>query len=321
MAPTYLEFEKPIAELMIKVEELRHLSTTSDLDLTNDISSLDDKVRTLTAEIFSRLTPWQKTLLSRHPDRPYTRDYLGMVFGAFTELHGDRKYADDRAIIGGLAELEGITVMVIGQEKGRGTREKVIHNFGMPNPEGYRKALRLMKLAEKFHLPVITMIDTPGAYPGRGAEERGQAQAIADNLKEMVRLRTPVVAVIIGEGGSGGALALGVANRVLMMQHATYSVISPEGCASILWKDSAKAELAAEALRLTAEDIFDLKVIDGIIPEPIGGAHRDPQGAAAALREHLARHLRDLLPAAPEELVQERRKKFLSMGVVLGTGG
>ncbi|MBF0152687.1 MAG: acetyl-CoA carboxylase carboxyltransferase subunit alpha [Magnetococcales bacterium] len=320
MAPAFLEFEKPIGELMIKVEELRHLSTTSDLDLGKDIVSLDDKVRALTEEIFSRLTPWQKTLLSRHPDRPYTSDYLKMVFTDFTELHGDRKFSDDLAIIGGLAELDGITVMVIGQEKGRGTREKVIHNFGMPGPEGYRKALRLMKLAEKFHLPVITLIDTPGAYPGKGAEERGQAQAIADSLKEMIRLRTPTVAVVIGEGGSGGALALGVSNRVLMMQHAIYSVISPEGCASILWKDSSKAELAAEALRLTASEILELKVIDDIIPEPIGGAHRDPQAAGTALRDYLIRHVRDLLAISPEDLVRERRKKFLSMGVILGGG-
>ncbi|MBF0178024.1 MAG: acetyl-CoA carboxylase carboxyltransferase subunit alpha [Magnetococcales bacterium] len=321
MAPTYLDFEKPIGELMVKVEELRHLATTSDLDLASDIASLDEKVRGLTEEIFSRLTPWQKTLLSRHPDRPYTSDYLGTVFTGFTELHGDRKFSDDRAIMGGFAELDGMSVMVIGQEKGRGTREKLAHNFGMPGPEGYRKALRLMKLAEKFHLPVITLIDTPGAYPGRGAEERGQAQAIADSLKEMMRLQTPTIAVVIGEGGSGGALALGVANRVLMMQHAVYSVISPEGCASILWKDAAKAELAAEALRLTADEIFALHVIDGIIPEPVGGAHRDSQAAGMALREHLLVHLRELRSVTPEILVRERREKFLAMGVVLGEGG
>ncbi|MBF0134953.1 MAG: acetyl-CoA carboxylase carboxyltransferase subunit alpha [Magnetococcus sp. DMHC-1] len=321
MAPTWLEFEKPIGELLVKVEELRHLSTTSDLDLAKDIVSLDEKVRDLTGEIFSQLTPWQKTQLSRHPDRPYTSDYLGTVFTGFTELHGDRKFSDDLAIVGGMAEIDGMTVMVIGQEKGRGTREKVVRNFGMPGPEGYRKALRLMKMAEKFRLPVITLIDTPGAYPGKGAEERGQAQAIADNLKEMIRLRTPVIAVVIGEGGSGGALALGIANRVLMMQHAIYSVISPEGCASILWKDATKAELAAEAMRLTAEEILALKVIDGIIPEPIGGAHRDPQAAAILLRDQLLHHLRELRSVPPEDLARERREKFLAMGVVLGGGG
>ena len=320
MSRTFLDFERPIGELMGKIDELRFLSTNSEIDIDGEIVRLEDEATKLTERIFSRLTPWQKTHLSRHPDRPYALDYLGTVFEGFQELHGDRNFGDDRSIVGGLAILDGLDVMVIAQEKGRGTKEKVVRNFGMPHPEGYRKALRLMKLAEKFGLPIITLIDTPGAYPGKGAEERGQSEAIARNLKEMVGLKVPVVAVVIGEGGSGGALAIGVGNRVLMMQYAIYSVISPEGCASILWKDAGKADLAAEALRLTAQDIQELNIIDEIVPEPVGGAHRNPQEAAELLKECLTRHLRELQKKSPAELSEERFQKFLAMGVVLTEG-
>ncbi|MBF0283275.1 MAG: acetyl-CoA carboxylase carboxyltransferase subunit alpha [Magnetococcales bacterium] len=317
MSQTFLDFERPIGELLAKVSELRDLNSSGNMDIASQVSSLEDEVQNLTHRIFSSLTPWQKTQLSRHPDRPYTGDYLNTLFTGFFELHGDRNYGDDKAILGGLAQLDGIDVMVIGQEKGRGTKEKVYRNFGMPKPEGYRKALRLMRLAEKFRLPIVCLIDTPGAYPGKGAEERGQAEAIARNLKEMIALTVPVVAVVIGEGGSGGALAIGLGNRVLMMQYAIYSVISPEGCASILWKDSAKAELAADAMRLTAENLLEIRVIDDIVPEPVGGAHRDPITASELLREHLARHLRELIPLSPEELSRLRYEKFMAMGVVL----
>lgn len=314
---TFLDFERPIGELMAKIDELRMLSDHTDININNEISRLEDEARNLTTRIFSKLTPWQKTLLSRHPDRPYSSDYLQSVFTGFRELHGDRNYADDKAIIGGLAAIDDRDVMVICQEKGRGTKERVLYNFGMPSPEGYRKALRLMKLAEKFQLPIITLIDTPGAYPGKGAEERGQAEAIARNLQEMITLQTPIISVVIGEGGSGGALALGIGNRVLMMQYATYSVISPEGCASILWKDSSKAELAAEALKITAEEIKELGVIDTIIPEPIGGAHRQPQETAESIKSHIVHCLHELLTQTPEQLANERYEKFMAMGVVL----
>ncbi|MBF0429039.1 MAG: acetyl-CoA carboxylase carboxyltransferase subunit alpha [Magnetococcales bacterium] len=320
MSQTFLEFERPIGELMSKIDDLRLLSNSSDINISQDIKRLEQETINLTERIFAKLTPWQKTLLSRHPDRPFTSDYLETVFGDFKELHGDRVFGDDESIIGGLAVLDKIDVMVIGQEKGRGTKEKVRRNFGMSRPEGYRKALRLMKLAEKFKLPVICLIDTPGAYPGKGAEERGQAEAIARNLKEMAALKVPILSVVIGEGGSGGALALGMGNRVLMMQYATYSVISPEGCASILWKDSSKAELASEALRLTAQDILELKVIDEIIPEPIGGAHRNPLEAATILQRRLVHHLQELRKKSPKVLVKERFDKFMSMGVVLDGG-
>ncbi|MEO5334871.1 MAG: acetyl-CoA carboxylase carboxyltransferase subunit alpha [Magnetococcus sp. YQC-5] len=317
MSQTFLEFERPIGELMSKIDDLRLLSNSSDINISQDIARLEQETTNLTERIFAKLTPWQKTLLSRHPDRPFTTDYLETVFTGFRELHGDRVFGDDESIIAGLAIMDNIDVMVIGQEKGRGTKDKVRRNFGMPRPEGYRKALRLMNLAEKFKLPVICLIDTPGAYPGKGAEERGQAEAIARNLKGMAALKVPIISVIIGEGGSGGALAMGMGNRVLMMQYATYSVISPEGCASILWKDASKAELASEALRLTAQDILELKVIDEIIPEPIGGAHRHPQQAAALLQKHLIAHLRELRKKSPQTLVKERFEKFMSMGVVL----
>ncbi|MBF0367988.1 MAG: acetyl-CoA carboxylase carboxyltransferase subunit alpha [Magnetococcales bacterium] len=317
MSRTFLEFERPIGELMAKIDELRHLSSSSDIDIANEIVLLEEEASKLTDRIFAKLSPWQKTLLSRHPDRPIASDYLDIVFDGFEELHGDRTFGDDASTLGGLATLAGHDVVVIGQEKGRGTKDKVVRNFGMPRPEGYRKALRLMKLADKFQLPIITLIDTPGAYPGKGAEERGQAEAIARNLKEMITLRVPVICVVIGEGGSGGALAIGLGNRVLMMHYAIYSVISPEGCASILWKDAAKAELAAEAMRLTAEEILELGVIDGIIPEPVGGAHRDPAAAGLILREHLEKNLRELKNIPPDKLAESRFKKFMDMGVVL----
>ncbi|MEG3640378.1 acetyl-CoA carboxylase carboxyltransferase subunit alpha [Magnetococcus sp. PR-3] len=313
-ARNFLEFERPIGELMAKVDELRHLSTTSDINIEEQIEQLEDKASNLTEEIFAKLSPWQKTQLSRHPDRPYTSDYLELVFDDFVELHGDRGFADDQALIGGMAKLNGRDVMVLGQEKGRGTKEKVTRNFGMPRPEGYRKALRLMKMAEKFRMPIIALIDTPGAYPGKGAEQRGQAEAIARNLKEMVMLKVPMISIVIGEGGSGGALAIGMGNRVMMMQYAIYSVISPEGCASILWKDAAKASLAAEAMRLTADEILGVGVIDGIVPEPVGGAHRDREEAARLLKVHLVKQLDGLLKMDSDELQNQRYEKFMAMG-------
>ncbi len=320
MSRTFLDFERPIGELMGKIDELRFLSDNSEIDIDSEIARLEEEGRKLTERIFSRLSAWQKTHLSRHPDRPYASDYLETVFSDFRELHGDRNYGDDPSIVGGLAVIDDINIMVICQEKGRGTKEKVVRNFGMPRPEGYRKALRLMKMAEKFRLPIVTLIDTPGAYPGKGAEERGQSEAIARNLKEMVGLQVPVVSVVIGEGGSGGALAIGVGNRVLMMQYAIYSVISPEGCASILWKDSSKSDLAAESLRLTASEIQELNVIDGIVPEPVGGAHRQPEEAAKLLGQSIITHLRELRKKSPEALAEDRFKKFIAMGVVLNEG-
>ncbi len=317
MSHTFLEFERPIGELMSKIDDLRLLSDSSDINISEEITRLEQETANLTERIFAKLTPWQKTLLSRHPDRPFTTDYLETVFTGFTELHGDRIFGDDEAIIGGLAIIDNIDIMLIGQEKGRGTKEKVRRNFGMPRPEGYRKALRLMKLAEKFKLPIVCLIDTPGAYPGKGAEERGQAEAIARNLKEMAALKVPIISIVIGEGGSGGALALGMGNQVLMMQYATYSVISPEGCASILWKDASKAELASEALRLTAQDILELKVIDEIIPEPTGGAHRNPIEAATILKQRITHHLHEQCKKNHHTLIKERFEKFMSMGVML----
>jgi acetyl-CoA carboxylase carboxyl transferase subunit alpha len=321
MSRTFLDFERPIGELMAKIDELRFLSDTSDIDIGQDISRLEEEAEKLTDRIFSKLNAWQKTHLSRHPDRPYALDYLEHTFSDFQELHGDRNFGDDPAIVAGMAKIEGRDVMVIAQEKGRGTKAKVYRNFGMPRPEGYRKALRLMKLAEKFNLPIVCLLDTQGAYPGKGAEERGQAEAIARNLKEMVTLRVPIVVVVIGEGGSGGALAIGVGNRILMMEYATYSVISPEGCASILWKDAGKANLAAEALKITPSEIFELNLIDEVIPEPKGGAHRDPKEAATVLKEYIVKHLDELEKQSPEQLVEERFDKFLSMGVVLEEEG
>ena len=315
MAASYsLDFEKPLAELERQIVELKRLATVRELDVQRELAPLEEKLAALRSEIYRRLTPYQRVQVARHPRRPYTLDYLHSVFSDFVELHGDRLYRDDPAIVGGLARVGGMSVVVIGQQKGRDTKDNLHRNFGMPHPEGYRKALRLMKLAERFGLPVVTLIDTPGAYPGLGAEERGQAEAIARNLEEMAALRTPIVAVIIGEGGSGGALALALADRVLMFENAIYSVISPEGCAAILWRDASQRERAAEALKLTASDLMGLGVIDEILPEPPGGAHADPDAAAAALGPVLLRHLTELAKTRPEKLVRRRAEKYLKMG-------
>src|SRR5271168_4521925 len=276
MAMNFLEFEQPIAELEAKIEELKFLGADSSVNITEEIKRLQSKSRALTNSIFANLSPWQITQLARHPQRPYTLDYVSLIFSDWQELHGDRMYSDDLAIVGGLARLEGLPVMLIGHQKGRDTKERVRRNYGMPKPEGYRKALRFMRLAERFGLPLITLIDTQGAYPGVGAEERGQSEAIARNIFEMSVLSVPIVTVVTGEGGSGGALAIGVCDRLVMLQYSTYSVISPEGCASILWKSQDKKEVAAEALNLTADRLSDLGLVDEVLKEPLGGAHRDP---------------------------------------------
>ena len=316
----YLDFEKPVAELEKKIEELRRLADGKDMDIASEIKRLEKKAKDLRADIFSKLTPWQKTMIARHPERPYTLDYAGFFMEDFIELHGDRRFADDPAIIGGFAKFHGMPVAVIGHQKGRGTKERIFRNFGQPHPEGYRKALRIMKLAERFGRPIITFIDTPGAYPGIGAEERGQGEAIATNLFEMSILRTPIISVIIGEGGSGGALALGCGDRILMMEHSIYSVISPEGCAAILWKRNGtevgqeEYEKASEALKLTAQDLFNLGVIDEIIPEPVGGAHRALAEAATALGKAIKKHLTEILKKPADVLLEERYKKFRLIG-------
>src|ERR1700692_382711 len=306
MAMNFLEFDQPIAELEAKIEELKFLGADSSVNITEEIKRLQSKSRALTSSIFSNLSPWQITQLARHPQRPYTLDYVSMIFTDWHELHGDRMYSDDLAIVGGLARLEGMPVMLIGQQKGRDTKERVRRNYGMPKPEGYRKALRLMKMAEKFALPIITFIDTPGAYPGVGSEERNQSEAIARNLFEMAVLRIPIITVVIGEGGSGGALGIGVCDRLMMLQYSTYSVISPEGCASILWKSQDKKELAAEALNLTADRLLKLGLVDEVIEEPLGGAHRDAAATAASLKAALIRHL-DELDAVPRDQLRATR--------------
>jgi acetyl-CoA carboxylase carboxyl transferase subunit alpha len=307
----YMEFEKPLMELEKKIEELAELS--KDMDLTKEIAKLEKKAETMRGEIFSNLSRWQTAQIARHINRPFTLDYLNLIFTDFTELHGDRLFGDDHAIVGGLARLDGEPVMVIGHQKGRDTKEKVFRNFGMPNPEGYRKALRLMLMAQQFGLPIITFVDTPGAFPGIGAEERGQAEAIARNLREMAGLTVPIIVVITGEGGSGGALAIAVGNRVLMLEHSVYAVISPEGCAAILWSDGTKGAQAAEALKLTARDIKELDVIDEIVKEPLGGAHRDHEAVAATLHEALTRNLAELKGKSGDVLVEERYQKFRKM--------
>ena len=314
MNPNFLDFEQPIAELDAKIQELRHASHGSALSIEDEIGRLQDKLRTRTAEIFKALNPWQITQLSRHPSRPYSNDYFGFILDEFHELAGDRAYADDAAIVGGLARIDGRPVMVIGQQKGRDTKAKVKRNFGMPRPEGYRKALRLMKLAERFKIPLLTFIDTPGAYPGVGAEERGQSEAIARNLIEMAELRIPIIATVIGEGGSGGALAIGVGDRALMLEYSTYSVISPEGCASILWKSAARASDAAEALGLTAPRLKELGLIDRIIKEPLGGAHRDLKTMATTLRAALLEQLDTLGKLGVDELLELRYQRLRSFG-------
>ena len=315
MAVSFLDFEQPIAELEAKIEELRHVTSDATVNLHDEISRLQGKSRQLTTSIFSNLSPWQITQLARHPQRPYSLDYLAMAFTDFQELHGDRMFSDDLAIIGGLARLEGQPVMVIGHQKGRDTKERVRRNYGMPKPEGYRKALRLMRMAERFSLPLITFIDTPGAYPGVGSEERGQSEAIARNLFEMSLLKVPVISVVIGEGGSGGALAIGVCDRLLMFEFSTYSVISPEGCASILWKSADKKELAAEAMGLTAERLHKLGLVDEVLREPRGGAHRDPVATGAALKQALLRHLGELSAIPPDRLREQRSARIAGFGV------
>ena len=315
-----LDFEKPIAELEKQIDELKKVAGDRQLQMGEQIQPLERRLDELRVEIYRNLTPLQRVQVARHPRRPFTADYLRLAFTDFIELHGDRAFREDAAIIGGWARLDAETVMVIGHQRGRDTKENLKRNFGMPHPEGYRKALRLMKLAEKFHVPVITLIDTPGAWAGIGAEERGQSEAIARNLFEMSRLEVPVVATVIGEGGSGGALALGVADRVLMMENAIYSVITVEGCAAILWKDGRSPEMrerAASALRITAPDLMELKVIDEIVPEPLGGAHSNQDVTAQALKESLIRNIEELRRYKPDKLVRRRREKFLRMGQFL----
>ena len=319
MMKYYLEFEKPIEELEFKIEELKRISDGKDVNLSGEIRKLEKKVKDLRAEIFSNLTPWQKTLLARHPDRPYTLDYINMMTEEFVELHGDRRFADDKAIIGGLARIKGIPVVIIGHQKGRDTKERIRRNFGQPHPEGYRKALRLMEMAEKFKRPIINLIDTPGAYPGLGAEERGQGEAIASNLMHMSRLRTPIVSVVIGEGGSGGALALSVADRLYMLEHSVYSVISPEGCAAILWRKNGELNVedfskAADALKLTAQDLLRFKIIDEIIPEPSGGAHMDAEQTAKNISDKVMETLEELKAKTPGKLIEERYKRLKRIG-------
>ena len=320
MIKYYLEFEKPIEELELKIEEMKRISDGKDVNLSGEIKKLEKKVKDLRTDIFSKLTPWQKTLLARHPDRPYTLDYINLMTEEFLELHGDRRFADDKAIIGGLASIKGTPVVIIGHQKGRGTKERIWRNFGQPHPEGYRKALRLMQMAEKFKRPVLNLIDTPGAYPGIGAEERGQGEAIATNLMHMSRLRVPIVSVVIGEGGSGGALALSVADRLYMLEHSVYSVISPEGCAAILWRKSG-GELNAEdfsrasdALKLTAQDLLGFKIIDDIIPEPSGGAHMDIEQASRNISDKFMEAIEELKAKTPGKLVEERYKRLKKIG-------
>ena len=314
MKTTFLEFEQPVAQLETRIEELRFAQDDSAVDISDEIQRLTKRSQTLTKEIYGKLTPWQVAQVARHPQRPYTLDYIGMLFTHFEELHGERTFGDDPAIVAGLARFNGEACAVIGHQKGRDTKEKILRNFGMPRPEGYRKALRIMKLAEKFDLPVFTFVDTPGAYPGIDAEERGQSEAIGRNLFEMARLRSPLIATIIGEGGSGGALAIAVGDVVMMLQYSIYSVISPEGCASILWRSADMAPDAAEALAITSSRLKTLGLIDKIVPEPLGGAHRDPQATAQSLRKALAEALKQLQEKKPRELVEERLERLMGYG-------
>jgi len=314
----FLEFEQPIAELEARIEELRYVSDDSDIDISEEITRLQRNSRELTETIFSNLTEWQISQLARHPQRPYSFDYINRIFSNFNELHGDRTYADDPAIVSGLARLDGHPIAVIGHQKGRDIKERIYRNYGMPKPEGYRKALRIMQLAERFHVPLLTFIDTPGAYPGIGAEKRGQSEAIARNLMIMSQLRTPIIATVIGEGGSGGALAIGVADRLIMLEYSTYSVISPEGCASILWKSSEKAEEAAAAMGITSKRLQELGLVDEIIKEPLGGAHRDFDGTAAAVKSAISQHLTRLQQMDTGELLKARGEKLNSYGFFAG---
>jgi acetyl-CoA carboxylase carboxyl transferase subunit alpha len=314
MNPNFLDFEQPIADLEAKIQELGRASSGQSVNIDAEVGGLQEKLRVRTAEIFASLTPWQISQLARHPQRPYTLDYIGLLCEEFHELAGDRAYADDAAIVGGLARIGGRACMVIGQQKGRDTKSKIRRNFGMPRPEGYRKALRLMKLAERFGLPLFTFIDTPGAYPGVGAEERGQSEAIARNLLEMAELKVPVLCTVIGEGGSGGALAIGVGDRTLMLEYSTYSVISPEGCASILWKTAEKAKDAADALGLTATRLLGLGLVDRVIPEPLGGAHRDPAAMATTLKQVLLEELAEIERLDPGALLDRRYQRLRAYG-------
>ena len=310
----FLDFEQPIAELEAKIDELRFVGDDSEININEEVARLKSKSETLTRNIFSKLSAWQIAQIARHPMRPYTADYLSLIAPDFQELHGDRMFADDPAIIGGVGRIDGRPVMFIGHQKGRDTKERVRRNYGMPKPEGYRKAQRLMKMAEKFSTPIVTLIDTPGAYPGVGAEERGQSQAIAQSLYVMAKLRTPIISIVIGEGGSGGALAIGVSDRLLMLQYSIYSVISPEGCASILWKSAEKAEEAAEAMRITAASLNGFGLVDEVLPEPLGAAHRDPAATAEVVRNALLKHLTDIDQLDIEQLLEQRQRRLAGFG-------
>jgi acetyl-CoA carboxylase carboxyl transferase subunit alpha len=314
MNPNYLDFEQPIAALEAKIEELRLVSHDNDVNITDEVAKLRDKSIKLTEKVFANLTPWDIVRVARHPLRPHTLDYIPLIFDEFDELHGDRHFGDDQAIVGGLARLDGLPVMVIGQEKGRSVKEKVARNFGMPKPEGYRKALRLMNMAERFQVPIITLIDTPGAYPGIDSEERGISEAIAQNLAVMSRLKVPIICVVIGEGSSGGALGIGVGDHLAMLQYSTYFVISPEGCANIIWKTSEKAPQAAEAMGLTSKVLEDLGIVDATIPEPLGGAHRDPDLCAKRIKAHLIKELNRLQRIPTDEMLKERYDRLMSYG-------
>ncbi|GAA6152484.1 acetyl-CoA carboxylase carboxyltransferase subunit alpha [Pseudoteredinibacter isoporae] len=314
MNPNYLDFEQPIADLEAKIEELQLVSADNDLNITEEISKLREKSNKLTESLYSNLSPWDIVKVARHPQRPYSSDYIARIFDDWDELHGDRHFGDDKAIIGGVARLEGKPVMVIGEEKGRSVTEKVSRNFGMPRPEGYRKALRLMEMAERFKMPVLTLIDTPGAYPGIDSEERGISEAIAQNLAVMSRLRTPIICTVIGEGSSGGALAIGVGDQLNMLQYSTYFVISPEGCANIIWKTVEKAPLAAEAMGVTSDNLENLGIVDTTIPEPLGGAHRDIDTMAASLKTHLVEQVDRLAEVPIEELLEKRYERLMSYG-------
>jgi len=316
-----LDFEKPIVELEAKINELRNFGSDKNINLVPEIKKLEDKLAKMKEEIYKNLTPWQKVQIARHPQRPYTFDYIRMMTSDFIELHGDRLFADDLALVAGLAKINGKKVLIIGHQKGRDTKENVMRNFGCAHPEGYRKAIRLMRLAEKFQIPIIILIDTPGAYPGVGAEERGQAQAIAENIKEMAVIKTPIIATIIGEGGSGGALGIGVADRVCILQNAYYSVISPEGCASILWRNSLKAPEAAKALKLTSEDLLKFGIVDEIIPECQGGAHRDPEKMAEDLKKVILKHVKQLESCPTKDLLESRYERFRKIGEFKKTNG
>jgi acetyl-CoA carboxylase carboxyl transferase subunit alpha len=314
MAMNFLEFEQPIAELEAKIEELKFIGSDASVNITEEIKRLQSKSRALTTSIFASLSPWQITELARHPQRPYTLDYVSMIFSDWQELHGDRMYSDDLAIVGGLARIDGMPVMLIGHQKGRDTKERVRRNYGMPKPEGYRKALRLMKMAERFRVPVVTLIDTPGAYPGIGSEERGQSEAIARNLFEMSNLAAPILSVVIGEGGSGGALAIGVCDYLVMLQFSVYSVITPEACASILWKSTEKKEIAAEAMGGTAERLYKLRLVDEVLKEPHGGAHRDPQLMAETMKQSIVKNLAQLCNQPITQLLDARQARLRAFG-------